>query len=155
MRPVRDSQGTDLRGKSSAVDFNFVVSNGMRNTSLVLLAVLWSSVFVATPAALSGTTIEPSDYFILPSLPSVQTAVYPSLPYDSLATASSSVVQKVTVSSEPEHLKPSASPTKKPSKIVRQDKILPVHVRIPAAFINSPIQNVGINEKGEVDVPSG
>ena len=155
MRPVRDSQGTDLRGKSSAVDFNFVVSNGMRNTSSVLLALLWSSVFVATPAALSGTVIEPSDYVALPSLPSVQTTVYSSLPYDTLATASSSVVQKVTVSAEPEHLKPSASPTKKPLKIVQQGKIIPVHVRIPAALVDSPIQHVGINEKGEADVPSG
>src|SRR3989344_8411776 len=117
----------------------------MQTTSSVLLAILWSAVFVATPGALSGTIVEPTVYTSLPSLPIVRSEVYASLPYDSLATASSSVVQKVTVSSEPEHLKPSASPTKKPSKIVRQDKILPVHVRIPAAFINSPIQNVGIN----------
>ena len=127
----------------------------MRDTSLVLLAVLWSAVFVATPAALSGSIIEASDYFSLPSLPFVQTTVTPSLPHTSLATIASTTPQKVALPDTSVSRKPDHAPTKTPAKIVHRGAIVPTHVRIPAVGINSPIQGVGINEKGEVDVPSG
>ena len=34
-------------------------------------------------------------------------------------------------------------------------KIIPVQLRIPAVGIDAPVQGVGVNQKGEMDVPSG
>lgn len=103
-----------------------VTSNGMRTTRFSALSVIIFILVSAAPTTLSSLVVADAQAMrTLPALPI-------------------------------EHSAPATAPSA-PAPVAQKNTPIhrPVHITIPSIGLDSPIVDVGINKKGEIDVPSG